>query len=53
MNKNFKDYLKIIQESEKLEINDTSVKVFIPSLTRMISNVKKYFDLSDKKKNAI
>ena len=54
MNKNFKDYLKIIQESEKLEsekleIDETKATVGIRSLTRMISNVKKYFDYSNKK----
>jgi hypothetical protein len=53
MEKIFKDYLKIVQKSEtkpKLNIDETSVKVFIPSLARMITNIKNFFDYEEKQK---
>jgi hypothetical protein len=53
MKQTFKDYLKIVQESEsetKLNIDETSVKVSIPSLARMIAKVKSFIDYEEKQK---
>ena len=49
MNKSFKKYLKIIQESEKLEMDETKATVGIRRLKKMMDNVQNYFNYSDKK----